>query len=67
MEEPLYDSLRTKEQLGYVVSCGVRMTHGVLGFCVRLQSERYEPQVLHTRVEEFLRRFRERLASMSDK
>jgi hypothetical protein len=29
MDEPLYDTLRTKEQLGYSVSCGVRMTNGL--------------------------------------
>lgn len=33
--EPFYDTLRTKEQLGYSVHCSTRLTHGVLGFaCV---------------------------------
>ena len=34
--EPCYDVLRTKEQLGYSVHSGTRLTHGVLGFCVHV-------------------------------
>jgi len=30
--EPFYDTLRTKEQLGYSVHCSTRLTHGILGF-----------------------------------
>lgn len=30
--EPCFNTLRTQEQLGYSVSCGVRLTHNVLGF-----------------------------------
>jgi len=62
MEEPLYDTLRTKEQLGYSVSCGLRMTNGILGLAVKIQSERYEPEHLHARLEVFLQSFH---ASMS--
>lgn len=62
MEEPLYDTLRTKEQLGYSVSCGLRMTNGILGLAVKIQSERYEPEHLHARLEAFLQSFH---ASMS--
>lgn len=47
MDEPLYDTLRTKEQLGYSVSCGLRMTNGILGFAIRVQSERYVTVYLH--------------------
>jgi secreted Zn-dependent insulinase-like peptidase len=36
--EPCYDTLRTKEQLGYTVHSGMRLTHGVLGFCVLVVS-----------------------------
>ena len=38
MEEPCYNVLRTKEQLGYSVSCGIRQTFGVLGFCLNVIS-----------------------------
>ena len=32
MAEPVFGTLRTKEQLGYSVHCSTRLTHGVLGF-----------------------------------
>jgi secreted Zn-dependent insulinase-like peptidase len=67
LEEPLYDTLRTKWQLGYSVSVGLRITNGVLGLCVRVQSERFPPQVLHARIDEFLLKFRERLANMDER
>ena len=38
VHEPCYDALRTKEQLGYTVHSGMRLTHGVLGFCVVIVS-----------------------------
>ncbi|GAB9462814.1 hypothetical protein Gpo141_00000297 [Globisporangium polare] len=38
MAEPLFDHLRTRQQLGYEVYCCVRDTHGVLGFSVAVQS-----------------------------
>lgn len=36
--EPAYDALRTKQQLGYSVHVGTRLTHGALGFCVTVAS-----------------------------
>lgn len=66
MEEPLYDTLRTKEQLGYSVSCGLRNTNGVLGFCIRLESERHDPPYIHGRIEHFLSRFRDYLFHLTD-
>lgn len=38
MAEPLFDHLRTRQQLGYEVYCCVRDTHGVLGFSLAVQS-----------------------------
>uniref|UniRef100_K3WX23 Nardilysin n=1 Tax=Globisporangium ultimum (strain ATCC 200006 / CBS 805.95 / DAOM BR144) TaxID=431595 RepID=K3WX23_GLOUD len=38
MQEPLFHALRTRQQLGYEVSCCVRDTHGVLGFSIAVQS-----------------------------
>ena len=38
--EPAYDTLRTKQQLGYSVHVGTRLTHGALGFCVTVASGR---------------------------
>jgi hypothetical protein len=30
--EPCFNTLRTQQQLGYSVGCGVRLTHNILGF-----------------------------------
>lgn len=38
MAEPLFDHLRTRQQLGYEVYCCMRDTHGVLGFSIAVQS-----------------------------
>ena len=35
MCEPLFNELRTKQQLGYTVDCSARNTHGLLGFMIR--------------------------------
>lgn len=66
MFEPIYDQLRTKEQLGYRVDCGVRVTYRVLGFCMRVQSAEYTPPYLQARMEVFLRQFRQDLANMDE-
>ena len=39
--EPVYNVLRTQEQLGYTVHSGMRLTHGILGFCVVVMSGGY--------------------------
>lgn len=40
-EEPFFDSLRTKQQLGYSVSCSTRNTFGVLGFVFSVVSSSF--------------------------
>lgn len=62
--EPCYDTLRTKEQLGYTVSSGTRMTHGISGLCVIVQSGVHGPVYLDGRVDAFLESFVERLSAM---
>ncbi|XP_044172178.1 nardilysin-like isoform X3 [Acropora millepora] len=39
MEEPCFDVLRTREQLGYSVFCTCRNTFGILGFSVTVQTQ----------------------------
>lgn len=65
MFEPCYDTLRTKEQLGYTVSSGSRLTHGIMGFGIFVQSGTHGPLYLDERVESFLTSFGQRLAEMS--
>ncbi|RMZ82427.1 hypothetical protein DV737_g2137, partial [Chaetothyriales sp. CBS 132003] len=63
-EEPAFDQLRTKEQLGYVVWSGVRPAATTMGYRVLIQSER-DPDYLETRVNAFLLKVRKDLESMS--
>lgn len=39
MEEPVFDMLRTKEQLGYSVFSMMRYTFGILGFSVTVNTQ----------------------------
>ena len=39
MEEPVFDTLRTKEQLGYSVFSMLRNTHGILGLSITVNSQ----------------------------
>ncbi|CAN8295237.1 unnamed protein product [Cochlearia groenlandica] len=54
IEEPLFNQLRTKEQLGYVVECGPRLTYRVHGFCFCVQSAKYGPIHLLGRIDNFI-------------
>lgn len=56
MHEPCFNQLRTKEQLGYVVFLGVRLSRTAIGFRVLVQSERLTAY-LEYRIEEFLKQF----------
>ncbi|KAF8947270.1 Insulinase (Peptidase M16) [Haplosporangium gracile] len=53
INEPCFNQLRTKEQLGYLVFSGVRKQTGATGLRFILQSER-DPVHLESRVESFL-------------
>ena len=55
-DEPAFDQLRSKEQLGYVVWSGARYNATTLGYRVIIQSER-TAQYLESRIETFLREF----------
>lgn len=51
--EPCFDQLRTKEQLGYLVFSGMRRGPGSMGFRVIVQSER-DSDYLESRIDAFL-------------
>lgn len=60
-----YNQLRTKEQLGYIVSAFTRkVAGGVWGLSVVVQSSSASPLILEERIEEWLRLFREELEAM---
>ena len=47
MEEPVFDVLRTREQLGYNVYATLRNTFGVLGFSITVdfQADKFRYEV----------------------
>jgi insulysin len=63
-DEPAFDQLRSKEQLGYVVWSGVRPAATTMAYRVLIQSERH-PDYLEQRIDAFLLKFGETLAKMS--
>ncbi|CAF2145915.1 unnamed protein product [Rotaria magnacalcarata] len=65
VDEPCFDQLRTKEQLGYVVSAGARRSRGVQGFRVIVQSAR-ELDHVNQRIELFIESMRDYILTMSD-
>ena len=64
--EPCYNTLRTKQQLGYIVSSGTRLTHGVLGLCITIQSKTHSATCMEARIDEFLTTHLQMLRDMSD-
>lgn len=67
MSEPAFTSLRTKQQLGYIVACGHWGSPGDCEFGLRIliQSER-SPAYLEERVDAFLDEIQEILEGMSE-
>ncbi|VEN56875.1 unnamed protein product [Callosobruchus maculatus] len=65
IQEPCFNILRTKEQLGYIVFSGIRRSNGVQGLRIIVQSDRH-PNYLDTRIEEFLENMLTYITEMSD-
>eukprot|EP00512_Aurantiochytrium_limacinum_P014203 CAMPEP_0171572964 /NCGR_PEP_ID=MMETSP0961-20121227/4470_1 /TAXON_ID=87120 /ORGANISM="Aurantiochytrium limacinum, Strain ATCCMYA-1381" /LENGTH=1056 /DNA_ID=CAMNT_0012127979 /DNA_START=31 /DNA_END=3198 /DNA_ORIENTATION=- len=66
-QEPCFNRLRTEEQLGYIVFCGLRFDSGVAALRVIVQSSRADPFVLDERIESFWQDFAEKvLYTMSE-
>ena len=64
-DEPAFDQLRSKEQLGYVVWSGARYAATAIGYRVIIQSER-TAAYLESRINSFLSNFGRKLESMSE-
>lgn len=65
MDEPTFNQLRTKEQLGYVVGSGPLVFSTISAFRVLIQSER-DCQYLESRIDAFLEDFERQLREMPD-
>ncbi|MCJ1315976.1 Insulinase (Peptidase M16) [Xylographa vitiligo] len=63
-DEPGFDQLRTKEQLGYIVFTGAKMAATTMGYRVIIQSER-SPEYLEGRINAFLSMFAKSLEDMT--
>ncbi|KAL0124001.1 hypothetical protein PUN28_006072 [Cardiocondyla obscurior] len=63
--EPCFNTLRTKEQLGYIVFSGVRKTNGAQGLRVIVQSDRH-PQYVEKRINAFLDSMLEHISTMPE-
>lgn len=55
VEQPFYNSLRTQQQLGYIVYSGVKVRHGVYHLLFTAQSSIVDGDELVSRIETFLR------------
>ncbi|CAO2840084.1 unnamed protein product [Amaranthus hypochondriacus] len=66
VQEPFFNQLRTKEQLGYVVQCGSRMTYRIFGFCFSVQSSKYNPVYLQDRIDYFIDGLKDFLEGLDD-
>ncbi|XP_065170967.1 insulin-degrading enzyme isoform X2 [Atheta coriaria] len=63
IQEPCFNELRTKQQLGYIVFSGMRRSNGVQGLRIIVQSDRH-PEYVDERIEEFLRNMLSHLEDM---
>ncbi|XP_063912496.1 nardilysin-like isoform X1 [Zophobas morio] len=68
LEEPLFDTLRTKEQLGYSVNCCGTNTFGITGFTITVvaQATKNSTDYVEKRIEIFVKQASDILADMSE-
>jgi secreted Zn-dependent insulinase-like peptidase len=66
LDEPTFDQLRTKEQLGYVVASNQQNTRDVLGTFILIQSPTKGCSHLRDRLDSHLATMREKVENMSD-
>lgn len=68
MREPLFDYIRTKEQLGYSVSCAIKKDENMLGFAIMVetQEKRNPSKTVDQKIESFLKNFSKILEDMND-
>jgi secreted Zn-dependent insulinase-like peptidase len=65
MDRPLFDELRTKEQLGYVVGINAMRVRQITGVVFYIESSKKQPAFLQQRLEAFLKAFEPKLKAMS--
>ncbi|CAL7937409.1 unnamed protein product [Xylocopa violacea] len=65
LSEPCFTTLRTKEQLGYIIFSGVRRTNGAQGLRIIVQSDRH-PKYVEQRINVFLNFMVQYISSMTE-
>lgn len=65
IKEPCFHQLRTTEQLGYLIFSGVHRIENVEFFRFIIQSDKYGPEHLDARIEDFILRFSTHLTELS--
>lgn len=67
INEPLFDTLRSHEQLGYTVACTLRRNCGVLGvtITVEYQENKNSAEKIDEKIEEFLQNFHKILSEIN--
>lgn len=58
LQNPCFEELRTKQQLGYIVFSGARMKHHTWSFVCLVQGATTPPEEVYTRIIEFLDSYR---------
>jgi insulysin len=66
LDEPCFDVLRTKEQLGYIVWSYSHEIRGILNFVVCIQSSVKHPSFLFQRINEFIKGMAEELEKIDE-
>ena len=68
MEEPLFNQLRTLEQLGYNIFCLMRDTFGILGYSITVctQATKFTTEHVDERIEEFIKSLNALLQKMTE-
>uniref|UniRef100_A0A6T8KCF8 Peptidase M16 N-terminal domain-containing protein n=1 Tax=Hemiselmis andersenii TaxID=464988 RepID=A0A6T8KCF8_HEMAN len=66
MEQPFYNSLRTQQQLGYIVSSGTALDEGLRSLQFTVQSSVADTSYLTSAMLEFVEGFRETVEGVSD-
>lgn len=64
VDEPLFDTLRTKEQLGYYVDSTVRINYGIAGYSITVNSQETKHTAAH--VDERIEAFRSKMLQILD-
>lgn len=68
MREPLFNYIRTQEQLGYSVSCAAKNDENVLGFTITVecQERRHSANCVDQKIDKFLQSFASVLEEMDE-